>query len=89
MLEKPELDTNKIIECLWEEYGLSVEKICFLPLGADINTAVFRVVTSREKSYFLKLRRGEDRQQSLEYLKSNFLPNSPIVNAYQSVCFIC
>ncbi len=30
----------------------------FLPLGADVNTAVFRVGTDRGTPYFLKLRRG-------------------------------
>ncbi len=59
MLEKPELNDEKIIDCLKTEYGLNVEKIAFLPLGADFNTAVYRVVTSTEVDYFLKLRRGE------------------------------
>lgn len=59
MLEKPELKDEKIINCLKTEYGLSVEKIAFLPLGADLNTAVYRVVTNDETVYFLKLRRGE------------------------------
>lgn len=59
MLEKPELKDEKIIACLKTEYGLSVEKIAFLPLGADLNTAVYRVVTNDETVYFLKLRRGE------------------------------
>jgi spectinomycin phosphotransferase len=59
MPEKPELEDEKIINCLKIEYGLSVEKIAFLPLGADLNTAVYRVVTNDETVYFLKLRRGE------------------------------
>lgn len=59
MLEKPELKDEKIINCLKTEYRLSVEKIAFLPLGADLNTAVYRVVTNDETVYFLKLRRGE------------------------------
>jgi spectinomycin phosphotransferase len=59
MLEKPKLKDEKIIKCLRDEYGLSVEKISFLPLGADLNTAVYRVVTNDETVYFLKLRHGE------------------------------
>ncbi len=59
MLEKPELKDEKIINCLRDEYGLSVEKVSFLPLGADLNTAVYRVATNDETVYFLKLRRGE------------------------------
>lgn len=59
MLEKPEIKDKVIINCLKTEYGLSVENIVFLPLGADLNTAVYRVVTNDETVYFLKLRRGE------------------------------
>jgi spectinomycin phosphotransferase len=59
MLEKPEFEDEKIINCLRDEYGLSVEKISFLPLGADLNTAVYRVATNDETVYFLKVRRGE------------------------------
>ena len=59
MLEKPELEDEKIIDCLASEYGLTVAEIAFLPLGADQNTAVYRVLANDETVYFLKLRRGE------------------------------
>jgi spectinomycin phosphotransferase len=59
MLEKPDLKDEIIIDCLTAEYGLGVEKIAFLPLGADLNTAVYRVETIDKTVYFLKLRRGE------------------------------
>ena len=58
MLEKPDIQDEKIIACLWEEYELPVAQLTFLPLGADLNTAVYRVVAGDETSYFLKLRRG-------------------------------
>jgi spectinomycin phosphotransferase len=58
MLEKPELKDEEINNCLRDEYGLSVGKITFLPLGADLNTAVYRVVTNNGIAYFVKLRRG-------------------------------
>lgn len=58
MLEKPNLQDDKIITCLLDEYGLNVAQITFLPLGADQHTAVYRVVVHGETSYFLKLRRG-------------------------------
>jgi spectinomycin phosphotransferase len=57
MLEKPDLPDEKIIACLQAEHGLHVAAITFLPLGADLNTAVYRVVTDGA-SYFLKLRSG-------------------------------
>jgi len=59
MLEKPELENEKIIRCLWDDFGLSVKEITFLPLGADLNTAVYRVASNDGKDYFLKLRSGE------------------------------
>ena len=59
MLIKPDLKDEKIIFCLQDAYGLTIEKIAFLPLGADFNTAVYRVTTSSQVDYFLKLRRGE------------------------------
>ena len=59
MLENPELKDEQIINCLQDEYGLRVEKITFLPLGADPNTSVYRVVTKDETIYFLKLRKED------------------------------
>jgi len=58
MLEKPDLQDEKIIACLQDEYGLPVVQVAFLPLGADLNTAVYRVVAEDETPYFVKLRRG-------------------------------
>jgi spectinomycin phosphotransferase len=58
MLEKPDLQDERIIACLQDEYGLLVGQVAFLPLGADPNTAVYRVVADDETPYFLKLRRG-------------------------------
>jgi len=65
MLERPELPDGKIIHCLQEKYGLHVGKIAFLPLGADLNTAAYRVVTDDETPYFLKLRRGNFDESSV------------------------
>jgi len=59
MLEKPELKDEEIIHCLRKEYGLSVEDISFLPLGADLHTAVYRATARDGTAYFVKLRRGD------------------------------
>jgi len=58
MLEKPDLQDEQIIACLQDEYGLLVVQVAFLPLGADRDTAVYRVVADDETPYFVKLRRG-------------------------------
>jgi len=59
MLEKPDIKDESIIACLQNEYNLSVAKIDFLPLGADLNTVVYRILTEDDTPYFVKLRRGE------------------------------
>src|SRR5688572_16290927 len=58
MLEKPDLQDEKIIACLQDAYGLQTSQVTFLPLGADLNTAVYRLLTADQTPYFLKLRRG-------------------------------
>ncbi len=58
MLEKPDLQDEKIIACLQNEYGLRVVQVAFLPLGADLNTVAYRVVAEDETTYFVKLKRG-------------------------------
>jgi spectinomycin phosphotransferase len=57
MLEAPDLSLSQLAEVVQRDYGLVVQQIVFLPLGADVNTAVFRVVAGAS-TYFLKLRRG-------------------------------
>lgn len=58
MLEKPDLPDEKIIDCLRDSYGLNSIQVDFLPLGADMYTAVYRIVTADATPYFLKLRSG-------------------------------
>jgi spectinomycin phosphotransferase len=58
MLERPDLPDEKIIACLQADYGLPVVRVAFLPLGVDVNAAVYRAVTVDETPYFVKVRRG-------------------------------
>jgi spectinomycin phosphotransferase len=58
MLEKPDLSDEKIVACLQTEYGLRAAGLAFLPIGADLNTAVYRAETAAGKLYFVKLRSG-------------------------------
>ena len=59
MLEKPGLKDDQIISCLRDEYGLHVEDISFLSLGADVNSSVYRVRAGDGVDYFAKLRKGD------------------------------
>jgi spectinomycin phosphotransferase len=58
MLEQPDLPELLIVSRLQAEYGLPIARVTFLPIGADVNTAVYRVDTPDKMSYFLKLRKG-------------------------------
>ena len=58
MLEKPDLPEQSILLHLQIEYGLQADQVTFLPLGADVNTAVYRVDARAGTAYFLKLRKG-------------------------------
>ena len=58
MLEKPDISEEFIISRLQGEYNIHVTALTFLPLGADMGTAVYRVVTNDATAYFLKLRKG-------------------------------
>ena len=69
MLIKPDLKYEKIITCLRDAYGLTIEKVVFLPLGADFNTAVYRITTNNGSDYFLKLRSGEFLEASVSVPK--------------------
>jgi spectinomycin phosphotransferase len=65
MREKPLLQDKRIIAQLWQAYGLQIAHIEFLPVGADYNTAVYRVVTKESVPYFLKLRKDDFEKISL------------------------
>ncbi len=58
MLEKPDIQDEKIIVCLRDQYGLNTAQLAFLPIGADVNTAVYRAVADNGTPYFVKLRSG-------------------------------
>jgi spectinomycin phosphotransferase len=58
MLEKPDLPDEKLVSCVRDDYRLPIVHLEFLPLGADVNTAVYRAVAHDGTPYFLKLRSG-------------------------------
>lgn len=57
MLEAPNLSLDELAGFVQGAYGVQINRIDFLPLGADVNTAVFRVSVS-DADCFLKLRSG-------------------------------
>lgn len=62
MLTPPDLAPESIQQCLSDAYGLHTTRAEFLPLGADVNSAVFRIDAGGGATYFLKLRRDDFKQ---------------------------
>lgn len=58
MREDPGLDVGEIVACLDAQYDLRVASVTFLPIGYDLNAAVYEVISGDETSYFLKIRSG-------------------------------
>ncbi len=59
VLEPPDIAPATLAARLLAEYDLRASDVEFLPLGADVNTAVYRVTADDGAAYFLKLRRGD------------------------------
>jgi spectinomycin phosphotransferase len=52
LLEKPDIPYEHIVHHVQEEYSLSVDGLTFLPLGADMATAVYRVAVDDKTAFF-------------------------------------
>jgi spectinomycin phosphotransferase len=76
MLEKPDIQDDQLIACLQAAYGLQIAHFTFLPLGGDLSTAVYRVVTDDQTPYFCKLKRGDFDETSVAL--PNFLSKQGI-----------
>ena len=59
MLAKPDLPDQFIIDGVQAAYGQQVARVTFLPIGYDVNTAVYRLLAEDGGDYFLKLRKGD------------------------------
>jgi spectinomycin phosphotransferase len=58
MLEKPPVSDQLIIDCLHTSYGIDVSDLTFLPMGADMNSAVYKAQAHGQATYFVKLKHG-------------------------------
>jgi spectinomycin phosphotransferase len=77
MLEKPDLPDELLLSCLKREFGVRGAQLVFLPLGADRNTAVYRL-TGDNVVYFLKLRLGNFDETSVAI--PSFLSGQGVTN---------
>ena len=69
MLEKLDLSDQSIINCLNTNYGIETATLTFLPIGADLNAAAYKVQTLSQTSFFLKLKQGHHHDISVEILE--------------------
>lgn len=67
MLEKPGIPDERILTCIQDSYGLQPAQLTFLPWGADVNTAVYRLMAEGGAVYFLKLRKGACDELSVSF----------------------
>lgn len=58
MIEKKFLSEQRIIDCLKSDFGITVDTLTFLPLGADMDASVYKTQTHEKSSYFVKLKRN-------------------------------
>ncbi len=68
MLEPPAIPPDSILSTVYAAYGLPMTQVTFLPLGADLDTAVYRV-DAPGAAYFCKLRRGDFSELPVTLLK--------------------
>jgi spectinomycin phosphotransferase len=64
--DDPGIDEDKIIASLATNYDVQTSSISFLPIGYDMNAAIFEVISVDEISYFLKVRFGPIYEPGLE-----------------------
>lgn len=65
MVERPDIDEERLISTLRQSYHLSLLSITFLPVGNDATAWLFRIDTMDDATYLLKLKRGPIEAASL------------------------
>lgn len=70
MRDDPGLDTAKIAAGLLAGYGLDVADVRYLPIGYDLDAAVYEVIAVNCERYFLKIRFGPVQELGLEVARA-------------------
>jgi spectinomycin phosphotransferase len=65
MLTPPPIPNRRIAEHIHAAYDLAVALVRFLPIGADVNTAAYRVESGSGAPFFFKLRKDNFNETSL------------------------
>jgi spectinomycin phosphotransferase len=64
-IKKQSISDNLVISSLNTNYGIKVATLTFLPVGADINALVYKAQAHDQTSYFVKLKRGHQHDNSV------------------------
>jgi spectinomycin phosphotransferase len=78
MREKPPISDEQIIQVARNSFGIAVDDLAFLPLGADSFASVYRAQGAGGASYLIKLRQSELNRASL--LVPRFLRDHGVAN---------
>jgi spectinomycin phosphotransferase len=63
------LPSNKhIMDCLQADYGIHTHTLTLLPLGADMNSSVYKAEAKDQSAYFVKLKQGIEHHLSFAVL---------------------
>lgn len=60
MVGSSSITDQRIIDSLRMNYGIEVSALTCIPLGADMDASVYKVLASDQSSYFVKLKRGHN-----------------------------
>lgn len=63
------LENQQIIHCLSANYGIVVDTLTFLPLGADPNASIYKAQAVDKLCYFVKVKRGRNHEISVAIAK--------------------
>jgi spectinomycin phosphotransferase len=65
MLEKPDISVEALATLLSRQWQIEVCRLQFLPLGADVQSAVFEAIGTDDQRCFVKLRSGKPDQATV------------------------
>jgi spectinomycin phosphotransferase len=82
MLEKPGIPDHLIVSGVQAEYGLKVTQLSFLPLGYDVNTALYHVDKTNGTASFLKLQTDDFSQITMAFHNS-FINRGSIQSSFR------
>ena len=64
-----DLPDQNIIDCLNLNYNIDVLTLQFLPIGADMNSLIYKVETKDHDYYFLKLKQGHHHEIAIDIVE--------------------